>query len=111
MRAARIGEARGGRLQAALPDPVRDVLAVLVEQLLQPAQRHAHRRREQGRIEGRIAEIGLDERLGALDHEGAVHRPGRVLGEALGEARDDEVDPDPDHALGAVRRQPIALAE
>ncbi|MCJ2056312.1 hypothetical protein MKL09_07090, partial [Methylobacterium sp. J-048] len=57
-----------------------DVLAARVGQFLEPADGDAHRCGELWRVEGRVAEMSLDMRLGALDRDGAMQRSRNLFG-------------------------------
>ncbi len=67
-----IRKALARNLQPSPPDPVGDVLATFLEQLLEPAQRHAHGGGELRWIEGLVVEVRLDMGFGTLDDERAV---------------------------------------
>ena len=106
-----IRKALARNLQPSPPDPVGDVLATFLEQLLEPAQRHAHGGGELRWIEGLVVEVRLDMGFGTLDDERAVDRLRHLPGDALGEAGDDEINPYPSHALGDFRPHPIRLIQ
>src|SRR5262245_46513250 len=97
----RVEQIAPAALEPGLPDPAADARALRLEQLVQVPRRDEARAGDPVRIELRVAQVRLDERLDVQQDLGTGAKPRRLLcpGRA-GVERTYEVD----HALDRVRR-------